>query len=79
MSAPDTPRNDSLGTLTASIAYELNQALCGIVINAITSQRKLAASPPDIDGALESTCRTIRDANRASEMITRLHALLTIV
>jgi signal transduction histidine kinase len=35
----------------------------------------LAAAPPNIDGALETSRRTIRDANRASEVITRLRAL----
>ncbi len=33
------------------------------------------ASPPNVDGALETARRTIRDANRASEVITRLRAL----
>ena len=65
----------SLGTLAASIAHEINQPLSGIVTNASTCQRMLAAAPPNIDGALETARRTIRDANRASEVITRLRAL----
>jgi PAS domain S-box-containing protein len=65
----------SLGTLAASIAHEINQPLAGIVTNASTCQRMLAAAPPNIDGALETSRRTIRDANRASEVITRLRAL----
>jgi signal transduction histidine kinase len=71
----------SLGTLTASIAHEINQPLSGIVTNASTCQRMLAATPPNVDGALETARRTIRDANRASEVITRLpcpsYSLLT--
>jgi signal transduction histidine kinase len=67
----------SLGTLSASIAHELNQPLSGIVTNASTCQRMLAAAPPNIDGALETARRTIRDANRASEVITRLRALFS--
>jgi PAS domain S-box-containing protein len=67
----------SLGTMTASIAHELNQPLSGIVMNASTCQRMLGAVPPNIDGALETTRRTIRDANRASEVITRLRALFS--
>jgi signal transduction histidine kinase len=35
----------------------------------------LAAEPPNIEGALETARRTIRDGNRASEVITRLRAL----
>ena len=68
-------RVTSLGTLTASIAHELNQPLSGIVTNAGTCMRMLAADPPNIDGARETARRTIRDGNRASEMITRLRAL----
>ncbi len=65
----------SLGTLAAAIAHEINQPLAGIVTNAGTCQRMLAATPANIDGALETVRRTIRDANRASEVITRLRAL----
>ena len=65
----------SLGTLTASIAHELNQPLSGIVTNASTCTRMLAADPPNVDGARETARRTIRDAYRASEVITRLRAL----
>jgi PAS domain S-box-containing protein len=70
-------RVTSLGTLTASIAHELNQPLSGIVTNASTCLRMLAADPPNVDGARETARRTIRDGNRASEMITRLRALFT--
>jgi C4-dicarboxylate-specific signal transduction histidine kinase len=68
-------RVTTLGTLTASIAHELNQPLSGIVTNASTCMRMLAADPPNVDGARETARRTIRDGNRASEMITRLRAL----
>ena len=67
----------TLGTMTASIAHELNQPLSGILANASTCQRMLAAQPPNIAGALETARRTIRDANRASETITRLRALFS--
>ena len=70
-------RVTSLGALTASIAHEVNQPLSGIVTNASTCLRMLAADPPNVDGALETTRRTIRDGNRASEVITRLRALFS--
>ena len=35
----------------------------------------LGPEPPNVDGARETARRTIRDANRASEVITRLRAL----
>ena len=68
-------RVTTLGALTASIAHEVNQPLSGIITNASTSLLMLADDPPDIAGALEAAQRTIRDANRASEVIARLRAL----
>ena len=67
----------SLGVLTASIAHEVNQPLSGIVTNASTCLRMLAADPPNIEGARETSRRAIRDANRASAVITRLRALFS--
>ena len=63
--------------MTASIAHEVNQPLSGIVTNASTCLRMLAADPPNIDGARETAQRTIRDGNRASDVITRLRALFS--
>jgi PAS domain S-box-containing protein len=68
-------RITTLGTLTASIAHEVNQPLSGIITNASTCLRMLAAKPPNVEGALETARRTIRDGNRASEVIVRLRAL----
>jgi signal transduction histidine kinase/GAF domain-containing protein len=70
-------RVTSLGMLAASIAHEINQPLSGIVTNASTCLRMLSAEPPNVEGALETGRRTIRDANRASEVITRLRALFS--
>ena len=68
-------RITSLGVLTASIAHEVSQPLAGIVTNANTCNRMLTANPPNIEGARETVRRTIRDGNRASEIINRLRAL----
>jgi len=68
-------RTMSLGVLTASIAHEVNQPLSGIITNASTCLRMLAATPPNVEGALETARRTIRDGNRASEVVGRLRAL----
>jgi PAS domain S-box-containing protein len=70
-------RVTSLGVLTASIAHELNQPLSGIITNANTCLHKLAADPPDVEGACQTVRRTIRDGNRASEVVARLRALFT--
>jgi PAS domain S-box-containing protein len=65
----------TMGQLTASIAHELNQPLSGIMTNAGTGMRMLSADPPNVQGAKETVRRTIRDAQRASDVITRLRAL----
>jgi PAS domain S-box-containing protein len=67
----------SLGALTASIAHEVNQPLSGIITNASTCLRMLATDPPQVEGARETARRTIRDANRMSEVIARLRALFS--
>jgi signal transduction histidine kinase/DNA-binding response OmpR family regulator len=65
----------SLGVLTAAIAHEVNQPLSGIITNASTCLRMLDGDSPNLDGARETARRTIRDGNRASDVITRLRAL----
>ena len=67
----------TIGQLTASIAHEVNQPLSGIITNASTCLRMLKGDPPNIDGARETAQRTIRDGNRASEVITRLRTLFS--
>lgn len=68
-------RLSSLATLTASIAHEVNQPLTGIITNANTCERILAAESPNMDGAREVLRRLIRDGNRASDVVTRLRSL----
>jgi PAS domain S-box-containing protein len=65
----------TLAQLSASIAHEISQPLSGILTNASTGLRMLAGESPNVEGALETARRTIRDANRAAEVITRLRAL----
>jgi PAS domain S-box-containing protein len=67
----------TLGTLTASIAHEINQPLAGIVMNVNTCLSMLAADPPNLDGARATAQRTLRDSNRASEVIKRLRTLFS--
>ncbi len=42
-------RATALSALTASIAHEVNQPLSGIITNASTCLRMLAADPPDVE------------------------------
>jgi PAS domain S-box-containing protein len=68
-------RVTALSALTASIAHEVNQPLAGIITNASTCLRMLAAEPADLDGARATAQRTIRDGHRASDVIQRLRSL----
>jgi PAS domain S-box-containing protein len=68
-------RVTTMGQLTASIAHEVNQPLSGIITNAGTCLRMLDANPPNLEGARETVRRTIRDGNRAADVITRLRTL----
>lgn len=70
-------RVTTLNTLTASIAHEVNQPLSGIITNASTCLRMLNGVPPNVDGARETVRRTIRDGNRAAEVVNRLRALFS--
>jgi len=68
-------RITTLNALTASVAHEINQPLASLITNASICLRRLNADPPNVDGARETVMRTIRDGNRASDVITRLRAL----
>ena len=70
-------RVTTLNELTASIAHEINQPLSGIITNASTCLRMLNGDPPNIAGARETVQRTLRDGNRASDVITRLRTLFS--
>ena len=70
-------RNATLGLLSASIAHELNQPLTGIIANCGTCLRMLTSNPQNLDGAREAVRRTMRDGDRASEVVTRLRALFS--
>lgn len=67
-------RVSTLGELTATIAHEINQPLGAIVNNAGASLRWLAAQ--NVDEVRQSIERVIKDGHRASEIISRIRALI---
>jgi PAS domain S-box-containing protein len=67
----------TLSTLTASVAHQVNQPLAGIIANASTCLRMLGTDPPNLAGACETARRTIRDGNRAADVISHLRALFS--
>jgi C4-dicarboxylate-specific signal transduction histidine kinase len=70
-------RVHTVSTLTASIAHEVNQPLTGITTNGSVCLRMLTADPPDVAGASEAARRTIRDAQRAANVVARVRALFS--
>lgn len=65
----------TMGELAASIAHEINQPLSAIVTNAQASLRLLSARPPDEEEARQALEEIVQDANRASEIVTRVRGL----
>jgi PAS domain S-box-containing protein len=61
--------------LSASIAHELNQPLMAVLANAQATKRWLAAAPPNIDEAVISIDRVIRDSRGADQTMQRIRAL----
>jgi C4-dicarboxylate-specific signal transduction histidine kinase len=66
----------TVGELTASIAHEVNQPLTGVITNSQACLRWLARDEPDLEEARAAVHRIIRDGNRASQVVTRIRALL---
>jgi PAS domain S-box-containing protein len=67
----------TMGELTASIAHEVNQPLAAVVTSANACVRWLAAAPANVHEADAAARRIARDAQRASDVIGRIRALLT--
>jgi PAS domain S-box-containing protein len=70
-------RVSTLNAMTASIGHEIAQPLTGILTNANSCLRMLSSEPPNIGGAADTARRSIRDANRASEVISRLRSMFS--
>lgn len=66
----------TLGELTTSIAHEVNQPLSGVVLNGNACLRWLGGDAPNLDEAREAARRIVRDGKRASDVITRIRALV---
>jgi two-component system sensor kinase FixL len=79
-----THRNDvahllrvaSLGELSSALAHELKQPLSAILSNAQTAELSLARGIVDLGTIREILQDIVKDDERASEVIDRLHSLL---
>jgi len=70
-----TNRVTTMGELTASLAHEVNQPIAAAVTDANTCLRWLTRDQPDLEEAREAAFRTVKDANRAAEIISRTRQL----
>jgi signal transduction histidine kinase len=66
----------SMGELTTSIAHEINQPLAGIIANAYACLRAMKRESPDPQEARACAENVIRDADRASDIIRGIRALI---
>ena len=66
----------TVGELTASIAHEVNQPLAAIVTNSNACLRWLGGAQPNFDEARKAVDRIIKDSYRASDVISRVRALV---
>jgi PAS domain S-box-containing protein len=69
-------RQVTMGALATSLAHELNQPLAAIVTHASAALSWLNHDPPNLGQATTAIQGTIRDANRASDIITSTRAFL---
>src|ERR1700716_4208396 len=68
-------RVSTMGELTASLAHEVNQPIAAAITDANTCLRWLTRDPPDMDEARAAASRTVKDANRAAEIVSRVRLL----
>ena len=64
-----------LGQLSASIA-EINQPICGVVMNAEAALRLLLAKPPDTEAVRRLLACIVKDGTRTGDIVNRTRALI---
>jgi C4-dicarboxylate-specific signal transduction histidine kinase len=67
-------RVTAMGELTASLAHEVNQPIAAAVTDANTCLRWLTRDPADLEEARQAASRVVKDAIRASDIITRIRS-----
>jgi signal transduction histidine kinase len=69
-------RLTTIGEMTASIAHEINQPLGAIVTNGEAGLRWLGNATPDLGEVRAALTRIINSGHRASQVISRIRAML---
>jgi PAS domain S-box-containing protein len=70
-------RVTTMGELTASLAHEIKQPIAAAITDANTCLRWLARDEPDLDEARAAAKRVVKDATRASEIVSHVRLLFT--
>jgi PAS domain S-box-containing protein len=65
----------TVAELSASIAHEINQPLASVVTNAHACQTWLSHDPPNLERALATLERIIRDGHSAADVVRKIRAL----
>jgi PAS domain S-box-containing protein len=68
-------RVTTMGELSASLAHEVKQPIAAAVTDANTCLRWLARDQPDLEEARGAAMRVVKDATRASEIVSRIRLL----
>ena len=68
-------RLTTMGEFTASLAHEVKQPIAAAVTDANTCVRWITRDEPDLNEAREAAWRIVKDAQRAAEIINRVHLL----
>jgi len=70
-------RTFSMAEMAASIAHELNQPLTALMTHAHASRRWLSAEPANLERAVATSEKIVRDCTRASEVVRRIRSLFS--
>jgi PAS domain S-box-containing protein len=69
-------RVDTIGQLTASIAHEVKQPIGAAAANAAAALRWLCAQPPNLQEVRQALERSVNDALRAGDIVSRIRDLI---
>jgi signal transduction histidine kinase len=65
----------SLNVATAAIAHEISQPLTALSLNSVSAMRALEKTPPDLAALQDCLSETIRDSDRANEIVASVRGL----
>jgi C4-dicarboxylate-specific signal transduction histidine kinase len=68
-------RVTTMGELTAAVAHEVNQPIAAAITDAKTCLRWLTRDDPDVEEARNAASRTVTDATRAADIVSRIRLL----